>query len=358
MKKIASSLLAFAALSLCAPSVAGGAKTPAAGSYPYGSPAFTRLVADSFRLNHAGSPQAFYAWMDKTFQPVALAGKWPSDKLQPGWTALLEQRRRMLAQAKTPLQKTQEEMQIAAWLHRSIKTAIPHFSLDEGFEFSNTVSKGERQCFLQATLLAGLLQGLGADAGVVMVYKNLSGQTTNNGHAVTLLKRPDGQDILVDCSEPTPFARHQGIMAADAQSGLYRYLTPTFGANGAVIPSYKPDGGTDTVAPRAVQPLDYAFVRSQFDYYRGERTPGGLLLGPPTAPGLAAEAQHLRTSIAECPQNPLAEYMLGRVYLRQAKLGAARQQLTKAYGLYARFGWVPQGCREAMTEAKISQAKI
>ncbi len=340
---------------------AASAAPPAAknaGAYAYGSPAFTTLVADSYRQIHAADPQTFYAWMDKDCRRIALGRAAPAGEPMPGWTAILADKKAAVDRAQSPAAKTNLEMQDAAWLHRTIKAALPHFSLDEGFEFTNAVRKGERQCVLQATLMAGLLQAMDVNAGVVMVYKNIAGQSSNNGHAATLMKRADGRDVLVDCSEPTPFARHQGLFVADARTGQYRYVEPIFAGPTATIVGYNPDGETQKLATGVVSPMDGAFVRSQIEYYRGERTSGGLLSPHPTAKGLASEAQHLRTSIAECPQNPLSEYMLGRVYLKQAKLSTARRQLTKAYTFYARFGRVPQGCRDAMTEAKISQAKL
>lgn len=325
--------------------------------YAYGSPAFTELIADSYRQVHAPDPQTFYAWMDKDCQRIAL-GRAAADKPMPGWAALLQEKKQALDRTKNPALKAQQEMQLASWLHKTIKATLPHFSLDEGFEFSNAVRKGERQCVLQATLLASLLQAMDVDAGVVMVYKNIAGEDSNNGHAVTLMKRADGRDVQVDCSDPTPFVRHQGLFVADAKTGLYRYVEPIFAGSSAMIVGYHPDGETKKLATSAVTPLDGAFVRSQIEYYRGERTLGGLLSPHPTRRGLSVEAQHLRTSIAECPQNPLAEYMLGRVYIKQARLPTARRQLTEAYVLYARCGRVPQGCRDAMMEAKVAQAKL
>lgn len=334
------------------------AATQAVAPYAYGSPAFTTFVADSYRQIHAADPQTFYVWMDKDCQRIALGGARPADRPMPGWTALLRQKKAEIDRTTDPAQKTKQEMQDAAWLHKTIKAALPHFSLDEGFEFTNAVRQGERQCVLQATLMAGLMQAMDIDAGVVMVYKNIAGDSSNNGHAATLMKRADGKDVIVDCSEPTPFARHRGLFVADSKTGQYRYVEPVFAGATATIVGYNPDGETQKLATRVAAPLDAAFVRSQIEYYRGERAPGGLLSPHPTDEGLASEARHLRTSVAECPQNPLAEYMLGRVYLKQAKLPNARRQLAKAYTFYARFGRVPQGCRDAMTEARIAQAKL
>ena len=60
---------------------------------------------------------------------------------------------------------------------------------------------GQRQCFLQSVLIAGLLQRMGISAGVAMVYRNPRGEESNNGHAVTLVKLPDGDDLVADAAE-------------------------------------------------------------------------------------------------------------------------------------------------------------
>ena len=327
----------------------------ASSQFPYGGPAFTRLIADSYKQANLTNPKSFYTWMDQEPQTVAL-GK-AAGGARPGWTKMLAQRKAQVDAATSPAQKTQDELQDAAWLHKTIKAAIPHFSLQEGFEFVNAERKGERQCVLQATLMAGLLQAMDINAGPVMVYKNLTGQSTNNGHAATLVKLADGHDVLADCSEPTPFARHQGLFVADAANGKYRYVNPVFVGSTAIIASYKPEGETRIIPASRIKPMDYNFVRSQIEYYRGERNPGGLLDPHITAAGLAGEAQHLRRSIFECASNPLPEYMLGRVYLKQAKPAAASRQLTLASALYTKFGWLPQGCRDAMTECRLAEAK-
>lgn len=324
---------------------AARAQTPVGERYPYSGPAFTRLVADSFRENGGGSPQTFYAWMDRACRKD-LGGA-------STWKQALDWKRRDLARRTDPAQKTQREMQLATWLHRTIKTDLPHFSLERGYEFTSAVKRGERQCLLQSVLVAGMLQEIGADAGVVMVYRNIQGQATNNSHVVCLLKRPDGKDVLVDCSDPTPFVRHQGLMASVPASGSYKYIAPDYAPQGGVIEAYTLTGTGQTLPIKKLRPLDYAFVRSQFYYYRGERTPGGLLDAPKTSAGLAREAKLLRTAVQICPQNPLAVYMGGRVAWKQGQRDAARAALRQARRLYTRFGWVPQGLRDAMAEAGV-----
>ena len=345
-------LLTVAALGLACLAAGGPAahaQTPTAERYPYGGPAFTGLVADSFRATGGGSPQTFYAWMDRSCRKD-LGGA-------SSWKQALAWKRQNLERVNDPAQKTQREMQLATWLHRTIKADIPHFSLDRGFEFNYAVRHGERQCLLQSVLVAGMLQAMGADAGIVMVNHSLNGSISNNGHCVALLKRPDGKDALVDCSDPTPFVRHQGLMAAAPSLGSFKYIEPVFVAQTGVIGGYTLTGTGQPAPIKTLRPLDAQFVRSQFYYYRGERTPGGLLAATKTSAGLAQEAKYLRMGVQICPQNPLAVYMLGRVALKQGQRDAARASLRQARGLYARFGWTPQGLRDALAEAGMGQGR-
>ncbi|HEU4754638.1 MAG TPA: tetratricopeptide repeat protein, partial [Armatimonadota bacterium] len=203
----------------------------------------------------------------------------------------------------------------------------------------------ERQCFLQSVLISGLLQEMGMDAGVVMVSRNEKGQDTNNGHAVSLLKLPDGTDILVDASDPQPFARQQGLFVVE--KGSYRYVLPAFESASPVIRQYTTVARHRTLTPREVRTLDTAFLRSQFDYYRGERAPGGLIVGKKSPAGLESAASYLRASLQHCPGNPLSAFVLGRVYRAQGKSAEAERQFRSAYALYTRYGWVPAGPRAA-----------
>jgi hypothetical protein len=94
--------------------------------------------------------------------------------------------------------------------------------------------------------------------------------------------------------------------------------------------------------------LDVPFLRSQFDYYRGERALAGIFSSTPTPEGLRVSARFLEKSRRECPNNPLAVYMLGRTY---AKLGRESEQmacLEQAMALCQEFGWVPDGLRNAL----------
>lgn len=318
--------------------------------YPYHSQRFTALVQESYNHNRAGDASEFYAWMNSAY-----AHSTRRHPAKPGMSleALLESQKRDLASVRTATAKAARERALAAWVHGMVKSTIPRFSLDRGFEFSNTQLHSERQCFLQSVLIAGLLQRMGADAGVVMVYKNISGEQINNGHAVTLLKLPTGRDVIVDASDPTPFAQQKGLFV---RRGDYMYVDPTYSGSRPEIAYYQPAAGGRRIAARSVGTLDYDFIRSQFWYYRGERAPGGLLSATPTRQGLAASAKALETSVRICPQNPLALYMLGRAYLAQGNIDTARQALARANGLYRRFGWTPDGPKQYLALANRREA--
>ncbi|RYG46634.1 hypothetical protein EON79_09600, partial [bacterium] len=250
-------------------------------SFPYGSPAFRTFVQDSL----GKEDKAFYRWFETSLR-------------QKGYGGVKE----LMSYSKDP-------KEMSAKLHEAIKKAIPKFSLDRGFEFRETVSRGERQCFLQSVLLAGLMQRSGFDAGVAMVWKNDKGSTSNNGHAVPIVRTKEG-DLIVDCSDPTPFMKHQGLYISDGNKG-YRFVQPRY--KGDAISTYLAGG------PVVARGLGLDFLRSQFDFYRGERAPGGFLAAPKTASGLAASARYLERAQKECPENALAVYVLGRVYARQGK---------------------------------------
>ncbi len=96
---------------------------------------------------------------------------------------------------------------------------LPKFSLDRGYEFRHSVDRLERQCFLQSVLIAGLMQRMGMEAGVVMIYRNQKGEASNLGHATVVLKLDNGRDIMVDASDPHPFMRHRGVFAAHRLPG-------------------------------------------------------------------------------------------------------------------------------------------
>jgi hypothetical protein len=308
--------------------------------YAYGSVRFSRLVADSFQSDQTADAKEFYNWMSRAYSNSS--ARFPG-KEDMSLDQLLTSKRTYFGEIKDQSVRMRNEMAMSAWLHKLVKNIIPKFSLDRGFEFTSVIKTGERQCFLQSVLIAGMLQKMGIDAGVAMVYKNITGQETNNGHAVTLVKLANGQDIMVDASEPRPFARHQGLFVRTLD---YEYVIPAFAKHSHRIPYYRPQSGGAQLAVQRVRTLDYDFIRSQFYYYRGERAIGGILASNPTREGLAASEKQLETSVRLCPKNPLAVYMLGRTYLLESKDGQARRSIHDANALYARFGWVPSGPRE------------
>jgi hypothetical protein len=233
------------------------------------------------------------------------------------------------------------EAQYGAWAHRTVKRIVPRFCLDHGFEFWGAVEKGERQCMLQSVLLAGILQAMRVDAGVVMVTRNPKGQESNNGHATTLIKLSDGRDLLLDASSPTPYERHGGLMVAAPEG--FRFVEPQYIGETDYINGYRSLRDDELVTTAQVRSLNASFVDSQFNYYRAERTPNGLLSPRPSYAGLSLSESFMRRSVADCPTNPLAVYSLARVMNLQGRREEAKAQVETACAQYTRYGWLPPG---------------
>ncbi len=310
-------------------------------AFPYRSPAFTVFVTDSYTEAPSHDVPSFYEWFERAYltSPARLDGA-------PRLPDALALRAQAIAAAADPAGRAREELAAAVWLYRLVKTTIPRFSLVRGYEFVSTVRYGERQCLLQSVLIAGLLQAAGVDAGVHMVWKNMARQESNNGHALAIVRLADGRDVEIDASAHEPGATHRGLFAVDRRSGRYAFLEPRFDHDG-FITAYQLPGGAGTLGTRGVQPLGVNFLRSQFFYYRGEQVAGGLVNGPATAAGLRAAARSLEVARRLDPENPLAVYMLGRVYLRLGRIVAAKAQLITGYRLYLKFGHVPEGPKTA-----------
>ncbi|PZA06773.1 hypothetical protein EWH23_09100 [Meiothermus sp. PNK-Is4] len=310
--------------------------------YPYRSAVFDAFVEDSYR-EVASRVEPFYAWWEGAY------ARHPQLWLEghKALIAAMEARKKELAAAQGEA-KTRLELETARWLHKLVKTLIPKFSLERGFEFVYTVERGERQCLLQSVLIAGMLQKMGLDAGVAMVWKNPQAQESNNGHAVTVLRLPGGRDVLVDASDPEPFIRHQGLFVYDPASRSYRFVEPVYSQD--FITAYRLHGSGEEVNPNQLRPLSARFLRSQFYYYRGERAPGGFM-GPSNPRGLAASARFLEQAIRYDPYNPLPVYVLGHVYAKEGKKEAAREQYLQGYRLYRAFGYVPSGPQAAYSRA-------
>ena len=335
------------ALSLCfaTGAFAHGRTDKVSPSYPYATTGtFASFVTESFRTAGVKDPkqeaQTFYTYMGNEI-PASM------DTIKP-----------LLAKETNKTIRTQAEREVCFNLHRDIKKQIPKFSLDRGFEFYNTVKLGERQCYLQSVIIASLLQRAGIPAGVAMVSRNDKGAYCNNGHAVVVARLSDGNDILVDASDPAPFMTHQSLMVNVPKSGHYAYVDPIYNAEN-IITGYHNRQNGKTLRPSGVALLDVAFLRSQFDYYRGERTPGGLFTPPLAKPaGLAQSEKWLQKSVTECPQNPLAMYMLGKIQEREGKLASARTAYTNAYALYSRYGWIPKEETRCLANIKQKTARV
>lgn len=321
------------------------ASIPAAsdGAYPYRSARFTQLVTDSYRECGGGEAQRFYDWLDQAYasSPVRCPGA-----EQLSLAELLAAKRREFAGLADAAERARAETAFCAYLHKLVKKVIPRFSLDRGFEFANVVKYGERQCLLQSVLIVGLLQATGVDAGAAMVYRNIQGAPSNNGHVVPVVKLANGRDLLVDASDPEPFVHQRGLML---RCEGYCYVEPVYN-RADEISSYRATANSKPLAPARVKTLDYDFVRSQFYFYRGERAPGGFLAASKTRAGLADSEKQLRTSVRLCPRNPLAVYVLGKVCLAEGNRAEARGLLQQAYKLYAQFGWIPAGARQSLTQ--------
>lgn len=319
---------------------------PQAGEYPYRSPVFTTFVQDSYRESPAQGVQPFYAWFEAAY------AKTPQAKLEGypnlGLMMALAQRKKELAALRDPAAKTKLELETGAWLHRLVKSTLLKFSLERGYEFTYAVARSERQCLLQSVLIAGMLQQMGIEAGAYMVWKNQQGQVSNLGHVTAVIKLSDGRDVEIDASEPTPFFTHQGIFAPI--QGKYQFAEPIFNPD-HTISGYKLVATGQVVKPRAVTPLSFDYLRSQFYYYRGERAPGGFLAAPKTPEGLAASERFLRQAVRYAPENPLATYVLGLVLQREGKAEEARAYIRKGYALYEQYGYVPDGPKAAFAAA-------
>lgn len=315
--------------------------------HAYGSPAFERLVSDSFRMTGAGSPEDFGRWMDTAFLKAARPGFVTTET---SWAEVLGANRVSLRGLEEE-QRVRRELALAAWLHAAVKKALPNYNLDRGFELANAARRQERQCMLQSLLISSCLQAMEIDAGLAMVNRNADGQYTNNAHVVVLLKLANGRDALVDGSYSTPLVAHQGLMVTMPGAGL-RYVRPVYTSDYRQIVSYLLLPGLKQAPAESVRPMDIGFVRSQIDYYRGERTPGGVLSKEKSVAGLERSVGFFQSSLEDCPTNPLPAYMLGVAYEKQGRRKEAREQFITAHSLYVRAGWVPSTVQEALSRGR------
>lgn len=305
--------------------------------YPYHSEAFSKFLGNSLE-QHGQSTNDFYSWLNARFRAESLKSRSIED-----WTQKIQSQ---IDSESDVNRKSQVERSFAANVYSSLRKMIPHFSFDRGFEFSDTICRGERQCFLQSVLAASVLQSTGIPAGVAMVYRNMKGEESNNGHAVTVVRLANGRDLVLDLSErKSPFPTHRGLFAT--VDGQYRFVCPIYGPDKTIL-AYRAESGGQ-LDPSRVEMLGSAFIESQFDYYRGERAPGGVMADRRTSNGLKQSEQHLTASVRECPANPLALVILGRVHYLQGKHSLGRQEVESAIGLYHQYGWTPEGAMQAVT---------
>lgn len=297
------------------------------------SEGFQQIVRDSYEALPGADPAEFSRW---------LAALDPGPNSPAGGCSLLCALARIKAereQAPSSGAAAALEAQTAAWLHGLIKRSAPRFNLDGGYEFFNLVRRGERQCFLQSLLMGSLMEEAGLTAGVVMVNRSERGTVSNNGHAALLLWLADGRAALVDASWPEPLVRHQAILLRQGEE--YRYASPLYEGRSPIIRSFKPASGGAGGATGRFQPLPLAFLRSQLACYRGERIPGGPVLGKPTAKGLGEAEIHLRSAVRLCPSNGLALSLLTRTLLLQKRPDEAGPLLAQARAVYSEAGWMP-----------------
>ncbi len=356
-------LCALIAVALTVPVCKWIRSAPLLGKYPvfsdqysYGSMTFDGFVKTSYDELHLDDFQEFYRWMDLAYEDWKKQGE--SDGTYPFPEAKSSDLKSLCASAEIHLASLQEnsvraleEMRYARGVHRMVKSVISRFSLERGYEFSSVPRYGERQCFLQSVLIAGLFQQMGMKAGIVMVYKNEKGEESNNGHAVVLLRLPDIHDLIVDASESRPFATHQGLFCNDYRGN--RYVKPVYSSGAEAIIGYQLERDDSAVEREAIGAMDISFIQSQFDVYRGEWVDGALHSAKKSREGLERAVRYFRRSLNTCRTNPLAIYLLARSLEELKNNDEARQQFMKAYVLYTECGWIPEGQKEKMKKYHI-----
>ncbi|MDX1933648.1 MAG: hypothetical protein SFU56_13710 [Capsulimonadales bacterium] len=322
--------------------------------FPYGSEVFTAMIDDSYRLAPDGRTlPEFYGFYRDRVRQAAERTRIPA-LATVSLEEYLNREGQRIAGIRSPEERLRAELELSDGVFRIVKKSITRFSLDRGFEFAGVVRTGERQCLLQSVLVAGMLQKAGLPAGVVMVWKGETGEASNLGHCVALMRHCDGTDRILDVStHNVPDLMHRGLYLCNPQNSGYLFVEPVFDAGTRRIREYLPVKGGRTIPAHQVRPLTVSFLRSQFDFYRGERAPGRLIWKQATPEALERSAQALERAVRTCPQNPLATYYLGRVRARQGQEQAARQRFAAAFRLYEMQGWVPDSATEVYALAKL-----
>jgi hypothetical protein len=323
-------------------------------SYAYGSSKLDLFILDSYNELGQSNINEFYDWMSSAYSAwrdeAVASGSFPfKGQESHDLKSFCSWARNHFNEIKEPRVRAEEEQSISIELHRLIKTIIPKFSLERGYEFHNVVRSGERQCFLQSVLIASLLQSMDISAGLLMVFKNERGEESNNGHAVVLERLADGKDLLVDASESAPFATHQGLFCRTHEG--YRYVLPQYNEKTGAILSYVSVSGKKIADRREVKTMDLSFIQSQFDVYRGEWTEGGFHDKNKSTQGMETAAGYFQRSVSECPENPQALYFLARSYEELGQSAYALETYAKAMKLYTHYGWVPRSMKDK--EAKL-----
>jgi hypothetical protein len=320
-------------------------------SYPYGSEQLDAFIRNSYAETGRPYYKEFYAWMNESYK------NWRDYALQEqtfpfpgaeklGFMEMCEWARRGIESRGEGASREKEEIKLASGVHTIIKGIITRFSLQRGYEFANVVQYGERQCFLQSVLIASILQSAAMEAGVIMVYKNERGEESNNGHAVVLVRLNGNEDVLVDASEPTPFAHHQGLFCNSADGTVY--VEPFYDNSGIFITSYTRASGAGTMARNEIKCQDLPFLESMFDVYRGEWVAGGFHDGAKSKDGMNQAGRYFLRGIKLCPENPLAVYFYGRVQEELKDKDLASAYFLQAQRLYQKSGWVPEGLKERL----------
>ncbi|PYE54551.1 hypothetical protein [Deinococcus yavapaiensis] len=324
--------------------------TSADEAYAYGTPAFARLVRESYEGAKDANLVDFDVWLERAYASTR-AAKLPGRE-QLSLRAALATRKAELNTASGEEERTRLQRDTAAWLHKAIKAMIPRFSLERGFEFANAVRLGERQCLLQSVLISGLMQSMDLNAGTAMVWRNDKGVETNLGHVTAVVRLANGRALLVDASDPQPFTRHQGLLlrVRNGSGFAYRFVRARYGEDDE-IRSYQDVETNRSVAVKDARLLAYDYVRSQFDYYRGERAPSGFM-GKSTKAGLAVSEGYLTRATKLSADNPLAALVLGHVYREEGQEAKARAQYERAWHLYEAEGHVPPSAEAALRWAK------
>lgn len=344
---------AVSVTALAQPAPAASAYSAAAlgdAQFPYGGPTFLGMARDSYRTMDFSGP-AFTAWMEQGYRKAGVPlGSGKAKTL----SAALEARRLAIQKATGP-QRDQLAQDSAQWAHTFIKKIIPKFSLERGYEFASAIKTGERQCLLQSVLIASLLQKMGLDAGAVMVWQNQNAQESNLGHVVATLRLPSGQAMLLDdASDPHPFMTHQGLLVRQGKD--YFFVHPVY--SGSRITAFDRADGQGQISLKQMRSLELSYLKSQFNYYRGERVDGGFMgaggtgNNKTTATGLAQSAKYLQAAVADNPQNALATYVLGLVERKQGQTDLAKQHIQAGVKLYQAQGHLPAGPADALKWAQ------